>query len=203
MDRLNRTAANLKEHGFQVQVFDAGAQARDEALRLIGSGSVGFGGSMTVSGLGLYETLQEKGNSVYWHWKAPSKDALPAIFDNARKADFYLCSTNAILESGALLNIDGSGNRVAAMFSGPKTLIVIAGQNKLCGDYSDALARIKREACPPNGRRLNMKTPCTATGVCNDCKGPDRMCRVTVLLERPSFHLPNVHILLVKEDLGY
>ena len=203
MDRLQKTSENLSKHGFLVQVLESAAQAKEEALKLIGEKSVGFGGSMTVNQMGIYDVLLEKGNSVYWHWKAPSKDALPAIFKGAREADVYITSTNDIMENGSLLNIDGNGNREMGMFNGPKTVIVIAGENKLAGDYEDALARIKREACPKNGQRLNLKTPCALTGKCTDCNSPDRMCKVTALLERPSGMAPNVHILLVKEALGY
>lgn len=201
MDRLQKTADALQKHGFQVQILDTGADAKEAALALIGTGSVGFGGSMTVSDLGIYETLQKRGNKLYWHWKVPPEERA-ALFPPAAAADTYICSTNAILESGALLNIDGNANRVAAMVSGPKQLVVIAGQNKLCGDYEDALQRIKREACPPNAKRLGLQTPCGVTGKCTDCTSPQRFCNATVLLERPA-GVKNIHILLVKEDLGY
>ncbi|MDL2217047.1 lactate utilization protein [Christensenellaceae bacterium OttesenSCG-928-M15] len=202
MDRIEVTAKNLANHGFQVQVFDNAAQAKEAALSIIGKQSVGFGGSMTVHEMGLYETLQEQGNGVYWHWRAKDKSQFPEIFKKAHEAEVYLSSSNAILESGALLNIDGTGNRLENLFSGPKTVIVIAGENKLCADYEDALKRIKRDACPPNARRLNLKTPCAAKE-CTDCNTPDRMCNVTLLLERPSNLVKNVHVFLVKKSLGF
>jgi L-lactate utilization protein LutC len=202
MDRMENTANNLKKHGFQVQVLDTAAQAKEAALALIGTGSVGFGGSVTVRDMSLYETLQEQGNAVYWHWKAKPEEG-PSVLAAAHTADVYVCSSNAVLESGALLNIDGTGNRVASMFYGPKRVVIIAGQNKIASDYADALARIKREACPPNARRLNFKTPCAITGECNDCSSAQRMCNVTALLERPSFAVKDVHVLLVRESLGY
>ncbi|MDL2257907.1 lactate utilization protein [Eubacteriales bacterium OttesenSCG-928-K08] len=203
MDRLNATAANLNAHGFSAQVFDTGADAKQAALAIIGDRSVGFGGSITVNELGIYETVTKKGNKAFWHWKADEATPAPAMLAGAQAADVYICSANAIIETGSLLNIDGTGNRVANLFYGPKTVIVIAGENKLAPNYDEALARIKREACPSNGKRLNMKTPCTATGVCTDCDSPQRMCRVTVLLERPTFAVPEVHVLLVRESLGY
>lgn len=202
MDRLQMTAENLAKNGFQVQVFDTVADAKAAALTLIGTGSVGFGGSVTVRDMGLYESLQEQGNAVFWHWKT-SPENLPAVFAGAHTADVYVSSANAILEAGALLNIDGTGNRVANLFYGPKKVVIIAGANKLAGDYADGVARIKREACPANARRLGLKTPCAATGECNDCHSPQRMCKVTVLLERPANAVQDVHVLLVKENLGY
>ena len=202
MDKLQMTAQNLEHNGFKVQVFNSAAEAKEAALALIGSGSVGFGGSVTVRDMGLYEQLEEQGNSVYWHWKATPEE-LSAVFRGAHSADTYICSANAILESGALLNIDGTGNRVANLFYGPKKVIVIAGENKLASDYNSGIERIKKYACPPNARRLNLKTPCAATGECNDCNVPERMCKVTVLLERPSNAVKDVHVLLVRETLGY
>lgn len=202
MDRLQNTAKALEKNGFQVQVLQTAQEAKSAALELIGSGSVGIGGSMTIQELGLYETLLEQGNPVYWHWKAKPEDSIPAIFRAANTADTYLCSSNAILEGGALLNIDGNGNRVASMFWGPKQLIFIAGVNKLAGDFEDALARIKREACPPNAKRLGLSTPCGVIGKCTDCSHPKRMCNITMLLERPGGLLKNTHVLLVNEKLG-
>lgn len=202
MDKLNTTAENLSKNGFQVQVFETAQEAKQAALTIIGAGSVGFGGSVTVRDIGLYESLQEKGNLVYWHWKAASQADLPGIFAGAHSADHFVMSANAILEGGALLNIDGTGNRLANLFYGPKSVIVIAGENKIVENYDAGIARIKREACPPNARRLNLKTPCSVD-VCTDCKSPQRMCKVTLLLERPSNAVPNVHVLLVREALGY
>lgn len=202
MDRMENTANNLKKHGFQVQVLDTAAQAKEAALALIGTGSVGFGGSVTVRDLGLYETLQEQGNAVYWHWKAKPEE-VSSVLAAAHTADAYVCSSNAVLESGELLNIDGTGNRVGSMFFGPKRVVIIAGENKLASDYAEGHARIKRDACPANARRLGLQTPCAVTGVCNDCSSPQRMCKITVLLERPSNAVKDVHVLLVREPLGY
>ncbi|MDR1619887.1 MAG: lactate utilization protein [Clostridiales bacterium] len=201
MGNIENAAQNLEAHGFKTQIFETAEEAKAAALKLIGKGSVGIGGSITISDMGLYETLLEQGNAVYWHWKvAPEERA--DVFPLAGSADTYLCSSNAILESGALLNIDGNGNRVSAMYIGPRQLIVVAGENKIRPDYEQALARIKKTACPLNARRLNLQTPCNATGVCNDCNSPQRMCGITVLLERPGI-VKNAHVFLVRQSLGY
>ena len=203
MERIQLTADNLNKHGFCAQVFDTAEEAKAAALQLIGEGSVGFGGSITVRDMGIYETLQEKGNAVYWHWKAGAPAELPQKFAGAKAADVYISSANAVLESGALLNIDGTGNRVANQFYGPPRVIVIAGENKISANFEEGLARIKREACPPHAKRLNLQTPCAATGKCNDCSSPQRMCKVTTLIERPPNACKEVHVFLVKESLGY
>lgn len=202
MPSLENAVKNLNKHGFRAQLVPNAITAKGIALALIGGGSVGFGGSVTVRDMGLYEELQRQGNAVYWHWKCTPAE-IPAVHAAAHTADVYLCSANAVLETGALLNIDGTGNRVGSLICGPKKAIVIAGRNKLCTDYDEALARIKAVACPQNARRLNLKTPCAATGICTDCSSPQRMCHVTALLERPTNALPEFHVLLVDEDMGY
>ncbi len=191
----------LNARRFQCVFVQTEDEAVNEALRIIGGRSVGFGGSKTVSDLGLYDRLLERGNAVYWHWKVPKEEKRLAQ-RSARDAEVYLCSTNAILEDGRLVNIDGTGNRVASMVYGPPTVIVIAGVNKIAPDYDSAIARIKTCACGPNARRQNFDTPCAVLDECRDCKGPDRMCNVTTILEYPSRIGHDFHIVLVNKDLG-
>ena len=203
MSKVEQAAVNLQKHGFQVQICKDAQAAKEAALALIPeSASVGFGGSVTVRDMGLYETLQDAGHPVYWHWKC-EKEEIPAVHAAAQKADVYLCSANAILKSGALLNIDGTGNRVSSLIYGPNRAVIIAGENKICEDYEDGIERIKREACPPNARRLGLSVPCATTNRCSDCSSPQRMCHITTLLERPTNAVKDVHVLLVEESLGY
>ncbi len=203
MSKVEQAAEALKKHGFQVQICKDAQAAKEAALALIKEGaSVGFGGSVTVRDIGLYETLLQAGHPVYWHWKC-EKEEVPAVHAAAQKADVYFCSANAVLKSGALLNIDGTGNRVSSLIYGPKRVVVIAGENKICENYEDGIDRIKREACPPNARRLGLNVPCAITGKCSDCNSPQRMCHITALLERPTNAVKDVHVLLVEESLGY
>ena len=192
-DRLNR-------NGFQTQLCGSAEEARDKALAIIGTKSVGFGSSMTVNQLGIYDALSAKGNQVYWHWKSEATDAL---FRAAANAEVYLCSVNAVTEAGDLINIDKTGNRVANTFYGPKEVVLIVGRNKLCKDIAAGIDRIKNVVCPLNTARLNAKTPCRLTGKCADCNSPERICRTIVILQRPSAAVEHVHVLLVDEDLGY
>jgi hypothetical protein len=163
--------------------------------------SVGIGGSITVETLQLEDALREKGCTVFWHWRAKGPDAVDNTRRYAMSADVYLCSTNALTEDGRLINIDGTGNRVAAMIFGPRQVIIIAGKNKIVKNVEDGLDRIKKSACPPNARRLGKRTPC-ASAECNDCNSPDRMCNVTSIIEgKPSG--VEMFVLLVGEALGY
>jgi hypothetical protein len=134
---------------------------------------------------------------------ALSRDERFDVMRRQLTCDLFLTGTNALTLSGELVNIDATGNRVAAMFFGPRKVIVVAGRNKLVdGTTRDAIARVKNWATPPNARRLNFKSPCASTGFCSDCNSPDRLCRVTTIIDRkPRF--TDVRVLVVNADLGF
>lgn len=194
-------AKALKGRRFLPEVFDTAEEAKAAALRIIGARSVGIGGSATVRDMGLAEALQSNGSQVYWHWLA-AKEAKQAARDKALNADMYMCSTNALTMDGRLVNIDGTGNRAAGLIYGPHEVVVIVGKNKIVTDLDEAMARIKRDACPTNARRLGLDTPCAKTGQCHDCRTTARMCNVTFILEAPTRPVKAFHVLIVKEDLG-
>lgn len=202
MSQMNATIQALNSNGFHARYFASSAEARQAALEEIGGGSVGFGGSMTVDGMGLYETLKDQGNAVYCHAHTPLSED-PDIFLKEHTADVYVCSSNAITQDGKLVNIDGRGNRVGDMFNGPDKVIIIAGKNKIVPDVAAGFARIKGYAAGLNARRLNRKTPCAVNLKCADCKSPDRLCRVSSVIERPMMSGKQIHVYLVDEELGY
>lgn len=199
-DLMRTTAEALTQRGFTVHCAESGAEAAAYVLSLVQPGmSVGAGGSMTIRELGLAEALQDTGHAVHWHWLEEG----PAAFTPAREADVYLCSANAVTADGQLVNIDGTGNRVAAMIHGPKQVVAVVGVNKLVdGGVQQAIARIKREACPPNARRLNLPFPCGQTGRCNVSECPGGFCNVITIQEHPTGKRP-YHVVLVNEALGY
>ena len=193
----------LAGRGFEVYAVPDAAAARDRALSLISlESSVGVGGSMTVRQLGLTEILESSGHAVWWHWTGAEDRA--AVLENARHADVYLASANAVTRNGQLVNTDGTGNRVGALLHGPALVILIIGRNKLVdGGLNEALARIRREACPPNAKRLGLNTPCAHTGRCDEAHcGDDCMCRGTAILHRPM-RGQRMAVILVDEALGY
>lgn len=199
-DLMSTVAAALSRRGFSVCCAETCAEAAAYVLSLVQPGmSVGAGGSMTIRELGLAEALQAAGHTVHWHWLEEG----PAAFTPAREADVYLCSANAVTSDGQLVNIDGTGNRVAAMIHGPKQVVAVVGVNKLVdGGITAAIARIKREACPPNARRLNLPLPCGLTGKCNPAECPGGFCNVITVQEHPTGKRP-YHVVLVDEALGY
>lgn len=192
---------NLSARRFTAHLAENADQAKELALSLIGDRSVGIGGSRTVKQLGLYEALTDRGNEVHWHWVADAAHKREER-DLAVGCQVYMASANALLTDGRIVQIDGTGNRVAGMIYGPPCVILIVGKQKICPDFDSAIARIKRDACPANARRQNLPTPCAKTGQCYDCRTDARMCNATVILEWPMRIHKEFHVILVDEELG-
>ncbi|MEA5058442.1 MAG: lactate utilization protein [Candidatus Pelethousia sp.] len=192
----------LQKHGFTVHTAASAEDARTIALTLVGKHSVGLGGSMTLAGLGMYEALCANGNVVFSHSVTPPAED-PYIFTKENSADWYLASSNAITRDGKLVNIDGTGNRVAGMFAGPKQVALIIGKNKLAEDVSAGYQRIKQVVAPKNAKRLNRKTPCAVDGTCHDCNALDRICRVTTVIDYKPGWVKELHLILTDAELGY
>ncbi len=195
---LETAAKNLRAAGFSVQVFDTGAEAADWLNRQIDGKTVGIGGSATVKALGLYDLLRTH-NTVFWHWEQDQDEARL----NAMKTDVYLCSANALAETGEIVNIDGRGNRVSATLFGHQKVVFLIGQNKLTETYEDAVWRARNVAAPKRAAQFKTKTPCVASGAerCFNCKSPDRVCRAMVTLWGPMMG-SEAEVLLIREDLG-
>ncbi|HOG01806.1 MAG: hypothetical protein BWY35_01468 [Firmicutes bacterium ADurb.Bin248] len=200
---FDRLARNLERRKFTVHAAADAAEAKRIGLSLIGAGSVGFGGSVTVGELGLYEALKARGNEVFSHTHEPpeKKDEVRRRANGAR---WYVASANALTEDGVLVNIDGAGNRVASMIMGPENVLLFIGRNKLVRDVAEGIERIKRDACPLNARRLNFDTlPCGRTGKCADCWSDERMCRVTSMIEMKPRLIKSFHLVLIDEEIGW
>ena len=184
-----KAVEGLKRRGFEA-VF---VKTPEEAAAIVmkeaeAAASVGWGGSESVKALGVREKLAEAGKEIR---------------DHELVMDLFLLSANALTADGRIVNIDGRGNRVAASICGPKRVVYVIGRNKIVeGGVDEAIARIKRCACPPNCRRLGKKTPCALTGVCGDCDSPDRICKVTAVFDRKPTGVSALAI-VVDADLGY
>ncbi|MDD2308481.1 MAG: lactate utilization protein [Desulfuromonadaceae bacterium] len=166
--------------------------------------TVGFGGSMSIVSLGVEQKLRESGKEILNHAPATfSREEKMEIMRRQLTCDLFLSGCNALTLNGELVNIDATGNRVGAMLFGPRRVIVVVGRNKLVdGTVQDAISRVKNWATPPNAKRLNFKTPCASSGFCNDCNSPDRLCRVTTVIDRKP-RLTDIHVLVVNTDLGF
>lgn len=164
---------------------------------------VSLGGSITLFETGTIDWLRKR-NIIFLdrYKKGLCEDDIRKIYVQSFDADVYLTSSNAVTETGNLYNVDGRGNRVAAMIYGPKRVVVIIGSNKIVRDDSEAIIRNKRLAAPMNAMRLNRKTPCVSTGYCIDCNAPDRICSAYVFLKK-QMQQDRIHVIILNEALGY
>lgn len=177
--------------------------ALKKALELMPKGSsIGWGGSMTLIETGLLDAIKKEDYKIIDRETAKTAEEQRKIYGEICCADFFLMSTNAITLDGELINIDGRGNRVAFLCYGPQNVLILTGMNKVVTDIETGFKRARDISAPPNGVRLNKKTPCATTGRCENCYSPDCMCGQLVLTRRSG--VPNrIRIILIGEELGY
>ena len=200
-----RTVENLVKHNFDAVYCDSAQDAAEFILRCAATAkTIGFGGSMSVADLDINEKLAANGAELLVHGNPDlTPDQRVGIMRRQQTCDLFLAGVNALTVSGEIVNIDGVGNRVSASIYGPGKIILVAGRNKIVhGDVADALRRIKACSAPQNAVRLGKNTPCAKTGVCADCSSPERICNVTVILERKPSR-SDITVLVVNEDMGY
>ena len=199
-----KVVAALINNRFTASYVKTAAAANEEILKLINpTDTVGIGGSMTVKDIGLLDSLAQRGNTLFNHGVSGlTPEESLAIRRKELTSDVFLTGTNAITLDGQLVNVDGSGNRVAAMIFGPKKVIVVVGINKIVEDTHAAYRRIRLEAAPINNKRLNRPNPCTVSGICMDCQGPTRICNVTTIIKKALPQTPT-HVIIIGESLGY
>lgn len=194
-------AENLAKKGYAVSVFPTSEAAADYLSKVVFGKTVGFGDSLTLYKLGLFERLFEN-NTVYdpMH-PQPGED----FWQSARKTlltDVFFTSVNALAETGELVNIDGTGNRIAGSLFGHEKVYFITGRNKLAPSLEEAVTRARTIAGPANAHRQGNRTPCAAEGIrCYDCTSPDRICcALTVYYRKMRFI--EMEVVLIDEDLG-
>ena len=194
----------LKTNGFSALYCKTGEDASEFIMNNVHKGDkVGFGGSMTVKDLGIQQKVKSMGGLVLDH-NVPNL-SLEEKMETMRGellCDVFLCSSNAVTLQGELVNIDGVGNRVAAMSFGPKKVIVVVGINKICKNEATAFERIEQIVAPMNCKRLNMPNPCTKTGTCSDCKADTRACRIYSVIKRKPMRT-DITVVVIGENFGY
>jgi len=205
--KVEKTIEALKKNGFEALYASNKEEAVSRVLDFVAPEAVvGLGGSVTLRELGLPDKLRGRGHEVADHWEAvrrgATSDEVLEIRRQQINSDVFITSTNAVTENGELINIDGGGQRVAAMIFGPKRVVVVAGINKIVSDLQGGLDRVRNIASPMNARRLNRKTPCVVTGICSDCDSPDRICNATTIIHKKMGNT-DIAIILVGEKLGY
>ncbi len=207
---IEMTLKSLKANRFDARFAQTAVEAKKMMLEMIPlTASVGVGDSVTLRQIGILEELIRRGTEVinpFTRELAQDMGDNPLIRMRQMErmtfgADVFLASSNALTEDGKIVSIDGAGNRVAAMIFGAPKVILPIGRNKIVRDVATAIYNIKNIIAPIHAKRTEHKTPCAVTGKCNDCDSPDRICNITVILEKRSM-CTDLSIILINEDLG-
>ena len=198
-----RTIEALRENRFEALYFETAAEAKEYLLGEVGADmSVGFGGSVTLDEMGIYQALKDKGNEVYWHWYIEEGSDRLDTMKKAMFTDVYMSGVNGLTEDGRIVNIDGTGNRLASMLFGHKRLFLVCGVNKISRNVEQSLIRIKNIACPLNTQRLNIPTPCQKAGKCMNCNSERKICNATLIMEGQHGGIPTT-VVLIGEKIGF
>lgn len=205
MEVMGKNAVEaLKKNNFDAEYVSTKEEALSRVLELVPTGAtIGKGGSVTLVEMNVFEELEKRGHIILnAHKKGLSPEESMELRKKHLTCDCFLTSTNALTLDGKLVNIDGVGNRAAAMFFGPQKVIVVTGANKIVKNVDSALERIQMWAAPKNSTRLAKNTPCVKTGVCMDCQSPDRICNVTTIIsKRPR--TTDITVIVIGENIGY
>lgn len=202
--RAQQLIQALKQRNMEASYAATKEEALEQALAWIPEGScIGWGGSVSIDAIGLRDAVRQGNYRVIDRDTAANAEEKEAMYRRIlADCDYFLTSTNAISQDGVLVNIDGTANRLAAMCYGPRHVLYIVGMNKVVATAEDALHRARNEAAPINAMRFGLKTPCSKTGCCYDCKSPDTVC-CQILFTRFN-HVPGrVKVILVDDSLGY
>jgi len=174
--------AQLRAVGYDAVFVPTREKALKELLDRVPAGAtVGVGGSLTLGQIGALEALRERGHEVLTSPPEASREEKTVLRKKSLTADVFLTGVNAVTADGEIVNLDGTGNRVAATCFGPGRVIYVLGINKLTGDLEEALSRVRNFAAPANAMRLGLDTPCADTGFCHDCDAKHRICNRLVI----------------------
>ena len=193
---------NLQSRHFEAYYCENREQALEKALELIPEGaSVGWGGTLSAAQIGLLDAVKKGGFQALDRDSCKTPEEKEQCAKASMFADVFLTGANGLSLDGQMVNIDGTGNRVAAIVYGPKSVIVIAGMNKVEDDLESAVRRARTVAAPMNQQRFQLPNPCTVTGTCADCKSPTCICN-QMLITRNCRPAGRIKFILVGEDLG-
>ena len=203
-----KNLANTVMKGFQKRFIESyycenAAEAKDLALSLVAeNATVSFGGSVTLDETGVLSALRNREDiTLYDRATATTPEENKKIMHDALSCDYYFMSSNAITVDGELVNIDGNGNRVAALIYGPENVIILAGMNKIVKTVEEGISRTRNTASPQNCIRLNKNTPCAVNGVCGNCLA-DTICD-QIVITRASRVPQRIKVILIGEELGF
>lgn len=193
---------NLRSRHYEAYYCETKELALAKALELIPKGAtVGWGGAMSAKQIGLLDALNNGDYNAIDRDQTPNAEERKKAMKNCLLADVFITGANALSMDGQMVNIDGNGNRVAAIVYGPESVLVIAGMNKVMDTLEAAVIRARTIAAPMNKQRFALQTPCEITGTCGDCKSEGCICN-QILITRNSKPAGRIKMILVGEDLG-
>ena len=202
--KVNILKENLLKMGYAVSVFDKKEDATVYLTSEIKNTTVGIGGTITAKEMGLGEALAHE-NEVIWHWFPRDGKTAAEELKNAAETDIYISSVNGIAETGEIVNIDGTCNRLASTLYGHKKVYFVIGENKIEESLDKAIYRARNTAAPLNAKRLGKNTPCAKNNdenKCYNCSSPERICAaMTVFWQRPKGQ--EYEVVIIRESLGY
>jgi len=194
---------NFKARNIEATFVETLEEVKDRIVELIPiESSVGIGNSKTLKEMEISKLLMERGNTVFDKTIATSKEESKLLKKKSLLSDWYITGTNAISKEGHIVNIDHSGNRVAAMIYGPDNVIIVIGKNKLCDTLEDAINRVRNVSVPLNAERAGYNPPCLKLKKCVDCKSDQRVCYNMVVIEG-QYERNRMKLFIVNEELGF
>lgn len=202
-NKLKQIINNFNQRKIEVQYFTTGLDFKTYLKDIIPEGSiVGIGNSMTLKTMQISETLSHQGFKVLDKTLARNKEESDILKKKSLLADWYLTGSNAITVDGQIVNIDHSGNRVAAMLYGPDNVIVVIGVNKIEETLDQAINRTRNIAAPLNAKRAGFNPPCVKLNKCIDCTSQDRVCNYLVVIEGQS-KPGRLKLCIIEQELGF
>jgi len=206
--RLDHLKEELEANNFEVYVASDGAEAKEivqkDIIPQLGAKRISWGGSKTATDVGLIQALKADKNLEFLD---PFEKGIPLDDSLERRrqaflADLFITGTNALTETGHLVNLDRTGNRVAAITFGPKTVVILVGRNKIVSDLDEAFLRVKDYAAPLVAMRIKAKAPCVKTSVCEECRSPERVCNAWGIVEK-SYPQGRIKVVLINQSMGF
>lgn len=193
----------LKKNRYSVSFFNTGEEAADYLDKSLDNCVIGFGDSVTMSSMKLFEKLSAH-NTVYDPNQSKDNDEFLELAQKCLTTEVYLTSVNAMSESGELVNIDGTGNRIAGSLFGHKKVYFVISTNKIEETLEKAVWRARNIAAPINAKRYELKTPCAVKGDrCYNCSSPDRICNALTIHLKKMNDIKDVEVVLIDEKLGF
>ena len=202
--KIERTIVNLEKNNIKAYYAKSDDEIFQTIKDIVKDGeTVSVGGSMTLFETKIIDFLRSgRYNFLDRYKENPTQTDLKEIYRKSFSANTYFASANAITEEGEIFNVDGNGNRVAAILYGPDKVILIVGVNKIVKNIDEAIKRNKDISGPANAKRLKLQTPCAKVGYCMDCESKDRICCEYTVIKRQR-NENRIHVIFVNDNLGF